>query len=203
MPAEELRRRIPKQLKIGPVETIKDLVNNALPGVTVAPMPTAPRPIPFHAGSVYLELDQRPALEQDEELGRDRYASGWRVSWSRTGVLGDSQRIGTLYVGHWRSIQTTRRRDGRSATSGCGQTSAEGPVEPSTRRPTCRPTRCCLHFAMRSRAASTRSLRRRRRCSFCRDNFVAWQLRPMSPHCDGMRSMRSAIRSERSSGPGV
>lgn len=62
MPAEELRRRIPKQLKIGPVETIKDLVNNALPGVTVAPMPAAPRPIPFHAGSVYFELDQSDPL---------------------------------------------------------------------------------------------------------------------------------------------
>jgi type VI secretion system protein ImpJ len=62
MPPEELRRRIPKQLKIGPVETIKDLVNNALPGVTVAPMPAAPRPIPFHAGSVYFELDQSDPL---------------------------------------------------------------------------------------------------------------------------------------------
>jgi type VI secretion system protein ImpJ len=58
MPAEELRRRFPSQLKIAPVEKIRELVNLQLKGVPVQPMPAAPRQIPFHAGFVYFELDQ-------------------------------------------------------------------------------------------------------------------------------------------------
>jgi type VI secretion system protein ImpJ len=62
MAAEELRRRFPSQLKLGPVERIRDLVNLALPGVPVHPMPAAPRQIPYHAGFVYFELDQSNEL---------------------------------------------------------------------------------------------------------------------------------------------
>ncbi|HTE39598.1 MAG TPA: type VI secretion system baseplate subunit TssK [Steroidobacteraceae bacterium] len=62
VPAEELRRRFPAQLKIGPVEKIRDLVNLQLPGVPVQPMPAAPRQIPYHAGYVYFELDQSHEL---------------------------------------------------------------------------------------------------------------------------------------------
>jgi type VI secretion system protein ImpJ len=58
LPSEEVRRRFPAQLKIGPVEKIRDLVNLQLPGVPVHPVPVAPRQIPFHAGFVYFELDQ-------------------------------------------------------------------------------------------------------------------------------------------------
>ena len=62
MPAEELRRRFPAQLKIGPVEKIRELVNLQLKGVPVQAMPVAPRQIPFHAGFVYFELDQSHEL---------------------------------------------------------------------------------------------------------------------------------------------
>src|ERR1700752_4537602 len=62
MPSEELRRRFPAQLKIGPVEKIRDLVNLQLPGVPVHPVPVAPRQIPYHAGFVYFELDQASEL---------------------------------------------------------------------------------------------------------------------------------------------
>jgi type VI secretion system protein ImpJ len=62
MPAEELRRRFPAQLKIAPVEKIRELVNLQLKGVPVHPMPVAPRQIPFHAGFVYFELDQTHEL---------------------------------------------------------------------------------------------------------------------------------------------
>jgi type VI secretion system protein ImpJ len=58
LPTEELRQRFPAQLKLGPVEKIRDLVNLQLPGVPVHPVPVAPRQIPFHAGFVYFELDQ-------------------------------------------------------------------------------------------------------------------------------------------------
>jgi len=62
IPAEELRRRFPAQLKIGPVEKIRDLVTLQLPGVPVAPLPVVPRQIPFHTGFAYFELDQRSDL---------------------------------------------------------------------------------------------------------------------------------------------
>lgn len=57
-PVEELRQAFPKQLKIGPVERIRDLVNLSLPGIGLHPIPVAPRQIPYHAGFVYFELDQ-------------------------------------------------------------------------------------------------------------------------------------------------
>jgi len=62
LPSEELRRRFPAQLKIGPVEKITDLVRLQLPGVPVHPVPVAPRQIPYHAGYAYFELDQTDPL---------------------------------------------------------------------------------------------------------------------------------------------
>lgn len=55
---EELRRVFPAQVKIGPVEKIRDLVNLALPGILLRPLPVAPRQLPFRSGSVYFELDR-------------------------------------------------------------------------------------------------------------------------------------------------
>ncbi len=57
IPAEDVRRHFSGQAKIGPVEEIRQLVNSALPGITLRPMPVAPRQIPYHAGVVYFELD--------------------------------------------------------------------------------------------------------------------------------------------------
>ena len=59
MSGEALRARFPTQVKIGPVERIRDLVNLALPGVTLTPLPVAPRQIPFHSGANYFELETR------------------------------------------------------------------------------------------------------------------------------------------------
>jgi type VI secretion system protein ImpJ len=61
-PPEELRQRFPAQLKIGPVEKIRDLVNLQLPGIALRTIPVAPRQIPYHAGFVYFELDQASEL---------------------------------------------------------------------------------------------------------------------------------------------
>jgi type VI secretion system protein ImpJ len=63
-PAEEIRRRFPDQLRVGPVEKIRDLIGLALPGVPVSPLPVAPPQIPFHAGFVYFEFDQTHELWQ-------------------------------------------------------------------------------------------------------------------------------------------
>ena len=57
-PAETVRRHFAGQAKIGPVEEIRQLVNSALPGITLTPLPVAPRQIPYHAGVVYFELDR-------------------------------------------------------------------------------------------------------------------------------------------------
>ena len=59
IPGEALRARFPTQTKIGPVERIRDLVNLQLPGVTMRPLPVAPRQIPYHAGFNYFELETR------------------------------------------------------------------------------------------------------------------------------------------------
>ena len=55
---EILRTRFPSQVKIGPVERIRDLVNLQLPGIPLRAMPVAPRQIPFHAGFNYFELER-------------------------------------------------------------------------------------------------------------------------------------------------
>ena len=62
MPGDQLRARFPTQVKIGPVEKIRDLVNLQLPGVTLRALPVAPRQIPYHAGFTYFELDTKNEL---------------------------------------------------------------------------------------------------------------------------------------------
>src|SRR5262249_37315060 len=70
IPSEELRRRFPAQLKIGPVEKITDLVRLHLPGVPVHAVPVAPRQIPYHAGLAHFELDQtHPLWAQRQTAG--------------------------------------------------------------------------------------------------------------------------------------
>jgi type VI secretion system protein ImpJ len=59
MPSDAIRLRFPTQVKIGPAERIRDLVNLQLPGVTLRAMPVAPRQIPYHAGFTYFELETR------------------------------------------------------------------------------------------------------------------------------------------------
>jgi type VI secretion system protein ImpJ len=58
IPSDTVRTRFPAQVKIGPVEKIRDLVHLQLPGVAVRALPVAPRQIPYSAGHVYFELDK-------------------------------------------------------------------------------------------------------------------------------------------------
>ncbi len=58
MKEEIVRSRLPAQIKIGPVERIRELVNAAMPGITLRPLPVAPRQIPFRSGYTYFELDR-------------------------------------------------------------------------------------------------------------------------------------------------
>nr|WP_321483146.1 type VI secretion system baseplate subunit TssK [uncultured Cohaesibacter sp.] len=57
VPLESVRRHFPTQAKLGPVEDIRQLVNSALPGIGLRPLPVAPRQVPYHSGVVYFELD--------------------------------------------------------------------------------------------------------------------------------------------------
>jgi type VI secretion protein, VC_A0114 family len=57
MDQDMLRNSLPKQLKISPVEQIRDKVNLHLPGVKLSSLPVAPRQIPFHAGKSYFRLE--------------------------------------------------------------------------------------------------------------------------------------------------
>lgn len=59
---EAIRKQLPSQVKIGPVEKIRDLVNLQLPGIGFKPMPAAPRQLPYHAGFTYFELDRSSEL---------------------------------------------------------------------------------------------------------------------------------------------
>ena len=70
VPTETVRRVFPSQVKIGAVEQIRDLVNVAIPGITVRPLPVAPRQIPFYAGASYFELDRNsPHWQQMQSSG--------------------------------------------------------------------------------------------------------------------------------------
>jgi len=58
MSAEELKNNFCGRVKIGSVEQISELVNVQLQGIKVHPLPVAPRQIPYHAGSLYFELEK-------------------------------------------------------------------------------------------------------------------------------------------------
>jgi type VI secretion system protein ImpJ len=62
MPSEALRSALPRQIKVGPVEKISELINVALPGIGVRALPVAPRQIPYRPGTSYFELDKNGPL---------------------------------------------------------------------------------------------------------------------------------------------
>lgn len=53
-----IRGRFPAQVKIGPVERIRQLVNAAMPGIQLKVLPVAPRQIPYRSGYTYFELEK-------------------------------------------------------------------------------------------------------------------------------------------------
>lgn len=67
MPEESLRSRLPAQIKIGPVERIRQLVNAAMPGIALKPLPVVPRQIPYHSGFVYFQLEPKSEFWKELE----------------------------------------------------------------------------------------------------------------------------------------
>ncbi|WPO98790.1 type VI secretion system baseplate subunit TssK [Pseudomonas sp. HR96] len=64
MPGEQLRQRFAHQAKVYSIENISERISRQLPGITLVPLPVAPRNLPFHAGFTYFELDrQDPAWD--------------------------------------------------------------------------------------------------------------------------------------------
>jgi type VI secretion system protein ImpJ len=57
-----IRTHLPAQMKIGPVEHIRQLVNSGIPGIPIKALAVAPRQIPFHSGYTYFELERNTAL---------------------------------------------------------------------------------------------------------------------------------------------
>jgi type VI secretion system protein ImpJ len=58
LPPESIRHLFPAQTKIAPVEEIRNLVNRALPGIELRPLPVAPRQIPYHSNFTYFALNR-------------------------------------------------------------------------------------------------------------------------------------------------
>lgn len=65
LPLDRIRSRIPAQVKIGPIEQIRDLVNLQLPGIGLQPVSVAPREIPFVPDAAYFHLDPGSPLWGD------------------------------------------------------------------------------------------------------------------------------------------
>jgi type VI secretion system protein ImpJ len=62
---EELRKKLPDHMKIGPVENIDFMVTSHIGGIVLRPLPVAPRQIAFHAKKTYFILDFN-SRQQDE-----------------------------------------------------------------------------------------------------------------------------------------
>lgn len=58
MSNNSLRKQFPAQVKIGPIEKIRGLINIQLPGIALEPLSVAPPEIPYHAGFTYFQLDK-------------------------------------------------------------------------------------------------------------------------------------------------
>jgi len=80
VPSEAVRNGLPPQMKIGSVEKIRYLVDSAIPGIGLRPLPVAPRQLPFHAGYTYFELDQDSEYWTDlhKSAGFGMHLSGGR-----------------------------------------------------------------------------------------------------------------------------
>jgi type VI secretion system protein ImpJ len=62
VPSETMRSDFPKQVKIGPVEEIRQYVSSLTPAISIHPLSVAPRQIPFHAGFTYFELNKHSEI---------------------------------------------------------------------------------------------------------------------------------------------
>jgi type VI secretion system protein ImpJ len=57
---DSIGSRLPGVIKAGGVEQLRELVNLQLPGISLVPLPVAPRQIPYTAGCSYFQLEKSP-----------------------------------------------------------------------------------------------------------------------------------------------
>lgn len=53
---EQVRQSLPANIKVGPVEEIREFVNYQLPGIQLQPLSVVPRALPYRSGYTYFEL---------------------------------------------------------------------------------------------------------------------------------------------------
>lgn len=58
IPENKIQTLFPAQVKVGPVDRIRQLVNAAMPGIPLKVLPVAPRQIPYHSGYTYFEFER-------------------------------------------------------------------------------------------------------------------------------------------------
>lgn len=61
---DTIRDQLPAMLKMGTIETIRELVNNQLPGLGISALAVAPREVHFNPGAVYFEIEHNSELWQ-------------------------------------------------------------------------------------------------------------------------------------------
>ena len=61
---ETIRQQFPNLAKLAAKEDISNIVRNQVSGIGLRALAVAPRQIPYHAGNVYFELDNRSELWQ-------------------------------------------------------------------------------------------------------------------------------------------
>ncbi|MEM1432640.1 MAG: type VI secretion system baseplate subunit TssK [Pseudomonadota bacterium] len=62
IPQQQVVEQFPALTRLASQEGISDVVRNVLPGIPLRAMAVAPRQIPYHAGSVYFELETQDPL---------------------------------------------------------------------------------------------------------------------------------------------
>ena len=62
MPPDQLASQFPERCKVGPSDRLPELIRSHLPGIALQTLPVPPRQIPFNAGFVYFQIDQRGPL---------------------------------------------------------------------------------------------------------------------------------------------
>lgn len=68
--SEVIQQTFPRQVKLGPAEQIRTLVNSLLPGLPLRLLPVAPRQIPFHADFHYFQIERGGELWKQLEASR-------------------------------------------------------------------------------------------------------------------------------------
>ena len=62
VPVDQLASQFPERCKVGPSDRLHELIRSHLPGIPLQTLPVPPRQIPFNAGFVYFQIDQRGPL---------------------------------------------------------------------------------------------------------------------------------------------